>query len=527
MTRKLFYFAILLAGFSLSGCKDVETDVTVTYEGEGRVVEGASIDCPDTCEATYSHSPLVTESITFKAEPSQGFEIFGWDGCGLGDSCVRQLTSVCTLYSPTGVCEAYDGVDFDLHAIFVPEGSIVDYAADAANKCFINTDGEFRCWPETFATDMPEVLNPAKVYLSGGVGCVTDDSGLQCWGNRYIADTPFFEEPEMLVMNDVLGCGLDQGKPLCWGSSGEHILDGPILTGVTGLNVYNPYSGVCADSDQGRVCWGRIDSGLRQPSSFDAELYALADESTCAYSEQAGLACWGNIAGAEVVSPQLENPQQLGVGWNHICAQDNQGLRCWKDGALIDLPDPFNDSISFQQSGTYICGQDNAGIDCWHLGSDDAVERVVGDFDLLAISQRGGCLILGQNLHCWGDANFWPASNSENYTTTITQPKALAVNNNGFCIAGLDGVDCQYHNQLNHVVEPPEDLTNTTEIVMGPDATCAVIRNQLRCWGSRAMSLTSFPEMTNVRNVKIGYSHACADSDQGVQCWGWIRPLEE
>ena len=528
MNKHIIYFTVFVAALALNGCKEMESTVSVTYEGDGRVVESDKIDCPETCEATYTHTLWQRKSITLNAQPAPGFETFGWDGCGLGETCVRQFEGACGGYDPAlGTCLGFYGLDIDLHAIFVPEGSLIDTAIHEDNKCFLNTSGELHCWPESFASDLPAVENPTKLFLSSDNGCVKDDTGLQCWGNPYIADTPKFEDPDMVITNNVMGCGMDQGTPLCWGSSPENVLDGPLLTGVTKLYAHTPYSGVCADADQGHVCWGRIDASLHQPRTLNAELYALSDESTCAYSTTSGLTCWGTITGAEVISEQLDNPTQLGVGWHHICALDSQGLRCWKNGELIDLPDELTDATGFQQNGNYLCAEDSAGAECWHLGSDEWVVREANTYDLLAISQRGGCSVQGQAVTCWGDKNFWPASFESPFTTTVSQPTSIAVNNNSVCISGLEGLDCRYRRELQTIELPPEDLTSATEVVVGPNETCAIHNNRLSCWGTRARGIMSIPEMTNPRSVKFGHSHICAADDVAVHCWGYIRaPVE-
>ena len=171
----------------LSACK-VDSTLTVSYEGKGSISDGGKIDCPTNCEAEYTHSAHFYRSVRLTAQAAPGYEFFGWERCGAEQRCQQQLEAVCG--SAKSLCLAWQADNDVAHAIFVPEGSIVDSARskEGDKSCLINTNGELRCWPEHFDAEKPLVKNPSKVKISDNSACVVDDTGMQCWGNQYVAD---------------------------------------------------------------------------------------------------------------------------------------------------------------------------------------------------------------------------------------------------------------------------------------------------------------------------------------------------
>ena len=532
--RKLSLLVLSLTLISLTGCK-VQSTVNASYEGEGRVTDGDQIECPDQCEGKYTHLVTVDKKVELTAIPAPGYELFGWNTCGMEETCTRILESVCTdpvSINPKGgavICQGYVGATRNAHAIFVPDGSIANFDVYGENKCLISTSGEFKCWPESFFSSLPDdISNPTEVFLAPTSSCVKDDSVLNCWGTDYVANVPDFDSVDYVAVHTYEACASEDDQVVCWSSGAERIIDGPPLENVTGLELLGSnYSDVCADHDGGTSCWGAIKTLATIPMTLPADIYALADTSTCVYSAAEGLRCWGEIQGADVISPLLDNPVKLGVGWYHICAMDNNGLRCWKNGEQISLPASLSDATDFEQTGDYLCTLDSAGNECWRLSSAEATQRLTSDAIVAGVSQRGACAVVGNIVSCSGDKHFWPGTNVNAYESGVANPIALAANNNGMCIAGSDGVECQFLKPLHPYWAPPESFINISEMVMGPGEVCVIDDGKVDCWGTNSRGFQTVPEFDNPRDLKIGYNHACVIDSGQLRCWGSIQQTDD
>ncbi len=59
------------------------------------------------------------------------------------------------------------------------------------------------------------------------------------------------------------------------------------------------------------------------------------------------------------------------------------------------------------------------------------------------------------------------------------------------------------------------------KIAVGRSGACAIVNNEVRCWGNGAYRKVSVASLiVNPRQVVVGADHACALSDAGVHCWG-------
>lgn len=542
----------------LSGCKETESTVSVDYEGAGKITSGDKIDCGDTCEATYVNPAFNVVvnggyDIALKATPEEGYQFYGWSTvCGNDATCLRRIESRCTQIIWGQPCQAWDGVDVFAHAIFIPEGSVLDSSwYGVSTTCFVSILGELRCWgAQDFVSTVPAVSNATEVKVHDNVACVRGDSGLQCWGNQYVADVPNLQESGPFFVGTHQGCVIEQGQVLCWDSGSERIKNGPTLSNPISVTVLSAPAGVCAEDDNGTFCWGN--HYHQQPAAPILSLpiqIASGEYNTCAI-DAGELHCWGEVAGVSAISSQLVNPSISGVGWNELCVQDDNGLRCWNhDASPIALPGSFSDTDSFKQGGDHVCTTDPAGIECLKLNASEEPVRVIQtagqsasqntgqstgqstDIVDFSVHQRGGCAIeqelegniQKQYLTCWGDEHFWPAEFASKYPLEKAQAKVVTANNSAVCVGGDNGLECYYRKVSYLSSREPDNLSNITALAMSSSTTCAIHEEKVSCWGSNSKGQLNVPELANPRAISMGYTHACALDDTGVVCWGRIK----
>ncbi len=559
----LVWLAVLLA---LTGCKKIDSTVTVSYEGTGRITESDKIDCGTQCSAEYSisqltGSPFTTPAydITLTAAPATGFELFTWTtDCGKSLTCKQRIETQCSVMPPFGtLCTVLGGVNINLHAVFVPAGSVAqEYRYGTDHSCLVDTSGILKCWgPEGFGgSSVPAVPNPVEVKLAWHSACARSGSEnrLYCWGNDAISQMPDLANPGDFVVQDnqncsiidgqvscapttygyfgPYACALDQNQLKCWGnvppgiSSKVPTLNQPVALWGSGQNL-------CVQDASGDHCWGNDLIGqsrvpaLNQPSAIAAS----GGNGTCALTTD-GLRCWGYSADGSALDGTLINPGELNIAGN-ICIGDDTGMRCFKpDFTPIALPPELQDSHLIRSQNQFACGQDDTGIDCYDWMDNPASlpfrPAGVGVADAFDVwggwgYGHGACAISGRILNCWGDLSFWPAQTSANRTLSLRYPRVISIEEDAWCVGGTDGLQCRYkYSDSTLASTQPNNLRGIRDLELSLVNGCALHNAGVTCWGDNRFGVNDVPALQNPLQIALGFAHACALDDTGVVCWG-------
>jgi alpha-tubulin suppressor-like RCC1 family protein len=318
-------------------------------------------------------------------------------------------------------------------------------------------------------------------------------------------------------------CALgSSGAVFCWGDNSAGQLgngatttrDAPVrVSGLTAAAVQIAAGGAhgCALLDTGGlVCWGRnafgqLGDGTTTPSSVpvavaiidDAEEVTAGDAHTCALRASSTVECWGSNAfgqlgtgsgDAQELLPaplSLLDVLEVAAGKEHTCAlRANGEVFCWGrddgDGRLGRLP-----------------GDPVQPVPMAVEGLTDAVALALGDEHSCARRQGGA-------VACWG-------SNAQ---------------------AQLGDLDLGPMGQ-RYMPRDVADIAAATAIDGGAFHTCAVVGDELLCWGfngagqlgNGTTDLAPLPVTVNnifgVSTVAAGRGHTCAIEGTAVRCWGF------
>lgn len=544
--EKILAFCLLVV--FLGGCKGTDSEVTVSYEGQGRIL-GEGIDCGSECETTLNNSWLNSQKnksykSQLSAEPEPGFEFFAWYGnsgnhfntpCGTDTQCNITIRSMCNelldlrpiLFS----CSDLEGNSIRQHGIFVAEGSVLTSAAYRdRNRCLITVDGQLKCWGAGIdGANTPVIDSPYAVKVSSSSACAAGSNGLHCWGSEPVANNiPMITDLVDFDVSNDTGCAIDGDQVLCWGDTG-FLQPMPTFTNPSAIWLDQPMA--CVQDQSELKCWGPLASGQSKPPSLAApSAIAVIDDITgpdisCALDGNE-LKCWGAEQSYTAKVSGLANPSELTFNNQFLCYSDDSfGVRCVAnaiDSEPFLMPYRLQDNTNLQLGqGGYLCSTDVQGLECWNArlpGSAPTRPLTMGqpvDFD---IDGDGGCAIKGDQLQCWDItvADDIPAQ------IALSEPEAVATNGMVACVGGLGGVECFTSVQTpSQIVEyQPTDLANVTDLAMSSFYACAIHDGQVSCWGNDNMGVLEVPPLSNPTQLALGRYHGCALDDTGVVCWG-------
>jgi len=558
-TYRLIILCLFLPLFLLA-CRNVETSVSVSYEGLGKITESNQLDCGERCEADYVVRPIGIESsrgygINILATAAPGYEFFAWDTsklsfsgdpeCGPDPVCLLVLYVDCNASLPTlpflpGVCTQYEGHNEQLHAIFVPANSVVLSARNAANEtCLIDTGGVLRCWGKN-VENVPDTSfqNPQDLQVGGDMACLLHGKKLSCWG----AALSEFSMPALtstthfaLDPGNTFGCAIDLGKVRCFGIGRPEMMTPPALKNPTELWASDRI--MCARDDNGTQCWGiGIEGQANPPALTNVQNITSSEYGACAIAD-GGLHCWGDMAKFNALNAQLINPFFVELAPSSLlCVGDDTGMRCWdrEPTRLFGMPDSLKDSTELKVSDSQICGRDSNGLECWRISFNNvdgyhvlatapiplnASLQQASSFDLAA---SGACGLNGRTLSCSGLHNL-PINDRRivPHTVSLLQPTAVGVNYDALCIGGADGFQCPFVADYSSLARDiPQKLLGVTAIDLSDWNGCVIHQGKVTCWGYSGYGMLNPPPLQNPVAVSLGKLHACALDDTGVVCWG-------
>lgn len=318
-------------------------------------------------------------------------------------------------------------------------------------------------------------------------------------------------------------------------------------------------SHTCATLTDGRVsCWGRgeqgqigdgqslshkspvaaLDIGLSVPKSL---FIAAGGEHTCAITETNEVYCWGSGSYRQNGTPNqttrdLRKPQKmpdtlygarsLGLGWTHSCAVlGSGGIKCWGNqlegrlgmGTLVldEAGDPIADGLNTAYPAkinlTGTIDPDGGGI---------GEEMEIGAGGETSAEGQWTYFLAAEQV----------ASGAE-HTCALEDGKVYCAGSNSELQLGI-GDEMDISHSLYFV--PVPTLEGVSQIGSGLAFSCALKQGQVYCWGSNSLGQigqsyyyaeamgtpTRIENLSNVSQLAVGGTFACALSEGQVYCWG-------
>jgi len=432
------------------------------------------------------------------------------------------------------------------------------------------------------------------IDVAGSHSCAVIDAALYCWGSDAVGQTTLGGDtltPTLVsgfdtVVTDVAvggqhTCVLQDGGVQCWGSNlfgqaAQALLEDnrPPQT-VTGFGAGSGVVEIAADdsqtclaTDAGEVhCWGSDahgklgdGAGWYEPTAVDAATGTNVIQvegargngwNTCAIDDTV-VFCWGaNFVGQlgdggvlDTATPSIvpgisSGATDIAVGEEHVCALIGGGVWCWGQGGWGQL-----------------------GVDAiWRTAPVQTSGMTTGVSDITA-AQRSTCVVHdpggGREVWCWGvnnvgqlgDGTQMSRSSPAAVATIPVGADIVSAGTNTVCAAVADEIYCWGENfdgqcgngtTGDQVLTPtlvqglPGIITGITDIAGGNFHSCAIVNDDLYCWGinyrgalgrptdgsMQAELVVGLPVATPVTEVAAAGNTTCAVAGGNAYCWGY------
>jgi len=416
---------------------------------------------------------------------------------GLGFSCAINAGKVkCWGKDDVGQTEVPQGIDTPTE---ISTGQ--DFA------CAINA-GQVRCWGNNSdgQSNVPQGLkNPRLLSSSFDYSCVADDSGIHCWGiNGLVPHIPSgIHNPQSLSLMNGAMCILDDDGVKCSNDKTDNV---PVPQLINPRMIGTYYAGAkigCAIDAVGLTCW-RLDDDNTPTPAFPVvhnPKSITSSQGTACIVDDDGIKCAGFSVDPKYVPSLISVPDYadldtLSVGSQNVCVLDKIGsrLQCWglNEYGESKLPpmgiyQPSAIAISFN----HICALDQEGVKCWgeNYGGVNEVPKLDHPTEI-ATSDENACAIDSVGVHCWGE--YWKDYPRGDFTG-LRHPRKLNMSHDCMCVITDDGVNCLWGD-----CQAPPNLVNPTQVVTTMHTTYVLDRNGLHCSGlcnSQEMPIIGSPDL--------------------------------
>ena len=275
------------------------------------------------------------------------------------------------------------------------------------------------------------------------------------------------------------------------------------------------------------------------------------------------------------------NVATISAGGSHTCVIVNGGVQCWGGNASGELGNnsntpssvsvgviaPGSNATAVSSGSTHTCAVVAGGLQCWggngggQLGNNSNAPSLVPvsifppGSNVTAVGAGGNhtCAVINGGVQCWGQNFSGQLGNSSNATSlvpVITIPAgsnvtAVAAGGSHSCAIANGGLRCWGANALGTLGNGgtgnsafPITIiaagSATTAIALGRNHSCAIVGGRLLCWGQNSFGqvpgglavelnprlVVSVPSNLVFTSIAAGDSHSCANSSDGVYCWG-------
>lgn len=446
---------------------------------------------------------------------------------------------------------------------------------EAGVKCMgydwdINTT---RYWKASKEVKVPQNLKfPTHVVSGDYFTCSLDFEGVSCWGKwdsyreKEILDSVKNASQITAGKNQV--CALENGSVKCWGENYTYSLRKNSIRMIEGLKnptkIYNGYNRICALDDEGVKCWRNngkdqveVFNFSKKPTQVTSgyEFICMLDDNKVKCTEISEL---GAKYGQTLVPGTLEKVKDISAGRRHVCAIDNEGVKCWGDNSHRQREVPRNLKNPRQISAGYdrTCVIDDDGLKCWgkNIVSDDSVPNDLENISKVFTAGDITCAQESNRLKCW-DYSGIKIVNSSNrdlfydhsykfkgqlnrnvlIDMNLSDIKEIAVGDRHLCLLNNEGVRCWGDDEYKRAERSRLTGTNITELFENPThiianggQTCAVDERDsktiLRCWGHYQFGLT-FKHGRGalrpyIKKIHIENNDTCIVAGVKIMCWG-------
>jgi alpha-tubulin suppressor-like RCC1 family protein len=340
--------------------------------------------------------------------------------------------------------------------------------------------------------------------------CVVKDGGVQCWGDNFYGQ---------------LGNGTrtPSATPVQTVAAGS---------GATTVSVGALHA--CAVVAGGAKCWGYYDGGgsLGDALALGRGAASSTDPSNTAPTDVQGLA-----AGSGVTA--------ISVGANHTCAIISGAAKCWGNNIFGRLG--TGNSISAGTPQSVANADDLAsfasGVESIAAGVDHTCAIKSGGALYCWGRNAASGSVAGGRLFV--DSTTLPSIAAPKYVS-INNATAIALNAGAFhscAVRSGTTINCVgdnlYGQQGPGYVGNPSAAANNagSAAALGTEHTCALVDGGARCWGRNdsgqlgngntahtgsSSDVLAFRPSTNagVTHLAAGSAHTCAVVNQQVRCWG-------
>jgi len=254
----------------------------------------------------------------------------------------------------------------------------------------------------------------------------------------------------------------------------------------------------------------------------------LGDQFACALRVDGQVSCWGNSKKIIDATPALQNVSDISAFWRHVCAVSSGKVVCWGENSKgqLDVPTDLDKVVSVSVGLKSSCAATLSHVKCWgDLTANDPFGTLIGVQKVTVESSSGGykqvCVMDGNEAKCWSATN----------QAEVTPPQSLGKISDlksGYrfaCGKTLKGWVCWGDStytdaMVNDTYKDEFEISDFDYKHVSDRKLCKLYDGSPSCFG-----FSNNPSgYVGVKDLSVGstpgHVDACANTAEGVRCWG-------